>query len=98
MSSLPEFRAMRLVPHPLLEAVVGYAAVVSAVQRHEAAKRPRVRYVDVRAALGRRFINDTGTMSTDSFHPSAAGYGQIAGALVPALQSVLETAHPSETI
>jgi len=33
-------------------------------------------------------------MSADSFHPSAAGYGRIADALVPAVLSVLETAQP----
>ena len=97
MSSLPEFRAMRLVPHPLLEAVLGYAAVVSSVQRHEAARQPHVRYVDVRAAVGPEFINDTRTMSADSFHPSAAGYGQIADVLLPGLLSVLGTARSSET-
>jgi lysophospholipase L1-like esterase len=97
MSSLPEFRAMRLVPHPLLEAVLGYAAVVSSVQRHEAARQPHVRYIDVRAAVGPEFINDTGTMSADLFHPSAAGYGQIADVLLAGLLSVLGTARSSET-
>src|SRR5450759_5219767 len=37
MASLPKFRAMRLVPHPLMEAVLGYGAVVGAVQRRAAA-------------------------------------------------------------
>ena len=90
MSSLPEFRAMRLVPHPLREAVLAYASVVTAVQRHEATKRPLVRYVDVRAAVGPVFISDERTMSADSFHPSAAGYGQIADTLLPAVLCVLE--------
>ena len=94
MSSLPKFRAMRLVPHPLMEAVLGYGAVVGAVQRRAAAGRPRVCFVDVVGAVGSEFVNDEGMMSADSFHPSAAGYGRIADALVPAVLSVLETAQP----
>ena len=94
MSSLPQFRAMRLVPHPLMEAVLGYGAVVGAVQRRAAALRPLVRLVDVVGAVGSEFVNDEAMMSADSFHPSAAGYGRIADALVPAVLSVLETAQP----
>ena len=94
MSNLPRFQAMRLVPHPLLEAILGYAAVVGAVQGRAAAKRPLVRLVDVRAAVGPDYFNDEGTMSADLFHPSAAGYGQIADALLPAVLSVLRTAQP----
>jgi lysophospholipase L1-like esterase len=92
MSSLPKFRAMRLVPHPLMEAVLGYGAVVGAVQRRAAAGRPRVCFVDVVGAVGSEFVTDEGLMSADSFHPSAAGYGRIADAMVPAVLSVLETA------
>ena len=94
MASLPKFRAMRLVPHPLMEAVLGYGAVVGAVHRRAAAMRPLVRFVDVVGAVGSEFVNDEGLMSADSFHPSAAGYGRIADALVPAVLSVLETAQP----
>jgi lysophospholipase L1-like esterase len=72
MASLPKFRAMRLVPHPLMEAVL----------------------VDVVGAVGSEFVTDEALMSADSFHPSAAGYGRIADALVPAVLSVLETAQP----
>ncbi len=93
MSSLPEFRAMRLMPHPLLEAVLGYGAVVGAMQRRAAADRPLVRLVDVRGAVGSEFFNE-GTMSADAFHPSAAGYGRIADALLPAVLAVLETQPP----
>jgi lysophospholipase L1-like esterase len=92
MSSLPKFRAMRLLPHPLMEAVLGYGAVVGSVQRRAAAGRPRVCFVDVVGAVGSEFVTDEGLMSADSFHPSAAGYGRIADALVPAVLSVLETA------
>ncbi|HEY3336911.1 MAG TPA: SGNH/GDSL hydrolase family protein [Propionicimonas sp.] len=96
MSSLPEFRAMRLMPHPLMEAVLGYGAVVGAVQRRAAADRPLVHLVDVRGAVGSEFFNE-GTMSADAFHPSAVGYGRIADALVPAVLSVLGTAQTLET-
>jgi len=90
MSSLPEFRAMRLLPHPLMEAVLGYGAVVGAVQRRAVAPRPRVRLVDVSRAVGGEFVADSRTMSADSFHPSAAGYGRIADTLAPAVLAVLE--------
>ncbi|HEY5180009.1 MAG TPA: SGNH/GDSL hydrolase family protein, partial [Dermatophilaceae bacterium] len=59
-----------------------------------AAMRPLVRFVNVVGAVGSEFVNDEGLMSADSFHPSAAGYGRIADALVPAVLSVLETAQP----
>jgi lysophospholipase L1-like esterase len=94
MSSLPHFRAMRLVPHPLMEAVLGYGAVVGAVHRRAAAMRPLVRFVDVVGDVGSEFVNDEALMSADSFHPSVAGYGRIADALLPAVLSVLETAQP----
>lgn len=89
MSSLPEFRSMRLLPHPLMEAVLGYGAVVAAVQRQAAAKRPSVRYVNSVTTVGSEFIRDRGMISSDSFHPSAAGYGRIADTLAPAVLEVL---------
>lgn len=90
MSSLPEFRAMKLLPHPLMEAVLGYGAVVGAVQQHAAAQTPGVHLVDVRATVGSEFFAE-GNMSADSFHPSAVGYGRIADAMVPAILSALRT-------
>ncbi|WP_448061235.1 SGNH/GDSL hydrolase family protein [Cellulomonas hominis] len=94
MSSLPEFRAMRLLPHPLMEAVLGYGTVVGAVQRRAAGPQPRVRLVDVSRAVGREFIADGHMMSADSFHPSAAGYGRIADILAPAVLAALEPVRP----
>jgi lysophospholipase L1-like esterase len=94
MSSLPKFRAMRLLPHPLKEAVLGYGALVGAVQRRAAALQPCVRLVDVVGAVGSEFVTDEGLMSADSFHPSAAGYGRIADALAREVLSVLETDQP----
>ena len=90
MSSLPRFRVMRLLPHPLMEVVIAYGAVVGAVQRRAAAPRPLVRHVDVGGAVGPEYFADAGTLSPDAFHPSAAGYGRIADALLPAVLSVLE--------
>ncbi len=92
MSSLPRFQAMRLLPHPLMEVATGYGAVVGAVQRRAARRRPRVRLVDVGLAVGPEYFNDVGSLSADAFHPSAAGYGRIADALVPAVLAVLESA------
>ncbi len=92
MSSLPRFRAMSRLPHPLMEVVIGYGAVVGAVQRRAAAMRPHVRLVDVGGAVGPEYFADVSTLSADAFHPSAAGYGRIADALVPAVLAVLETA------
>jgi lysophospholipase L1-like esterase len=94
MSSLPEFRSMRLLPHPLMEAVLGYGVLVGAVQRQAAAKRSSVRFVNAVTAVGSEFIRDRSMLSADSFHPSAAGYGRIADTLVPAVLAVLETAKP----
>jgi lysophospholipase L1-like esterase len=91
MSSLPRFRAMRLLPHPLMEVAIGYGALVSAVQRRAVAKRSRVRLVDVGLAVGPEYFNDKGTLSADAFHPSANGYARIADALVPAVLAALST-------
>jgi lysophospholipase L1-like esterase len=90
MSSLPKFQAMRLLPHPLKAAVLGYGALVGAVQRRATAMQPRVRLVDVVGTVGSEFVTDPGLMSADSFHPSAAGYGRIADALATQVLSVLE--------
>jgi lysophospholipase L1-like esterase len=92
MSTLPRFRSMRRLPHPLMEVVSGYGAVVGAVQRRAAAMRPRVRLVDVGGAVGPEYFADVSTLSADAFHPSAAGYGRIADALVPAVLAFLESA------
>ena len=94
MSSLPKFRAMRLVPHPLIDAVSGYGALVGVVQRRAAAPRPLVHFVDVVGGVGSEFVHDQSLMSADSFHPSAAGYGRIADALAPVVLSVLEASEP----
>ncbi len=90
MSSLPKFQAMRLLPQPLKAAVLGYGALVGAVQRRATAMQPRVRLVDVVGTVGSEFVTDAGLMSADSFHPSAAGYGRIADALATQVLSVLE--------
>ena len=92
MSGLPEFRAMRLLPHPLMEAALAYGALVGAVQERAAAARPSVRFVDVAAAVGREFVSDGRTMSADAFHPSPVGYGRIADALLPAVVDAVGTA------
>lgn len=95
MSSLPEFRSMRLLPHPLMEAVIGVGALVGAVQRHAASGRPHVRYVDAVRVVGAEFVSDPSLLSGDSFHPSATGYGRIADVLAPAVVALLETAQPA---
>jgi lysophospholipase L1-like esterase len=92
MSSLPRFRSMRRLPHPLMEVAIGYGAVVGAIQRRAAAMRPHVRLVDVGGAVGPEYFADVTTLSADAFHPSALGYGRIADALVPAVLAELEKA------
>lgn len=85
MSSLPEFRAMVALPSPVMSVARGYGGLVGAVQRRAAGPRPRVNLVDVLGAVGEEFVEDPDMMSTDSFHPSAVGYGRIADALAPAV-------------
>jgi len=91
MSGLPEFRALRAVPHPLREAAIAYGALVRGVQRRRALIRPEVHLVDVRGAVGAEFVSEPTTMSADSFHPSAAGYARIADAMAPTVIAVLTT-------
>lgn len=87
--SLPEFRAMRALPHPLVDAAAGYAGVVRGVQRRAVRERPAVHLVDARGAVGHEFVRDTATMSGDSFHPSATGYRRIAETMAPAVERAL---------
>lgn len=89
MSGLPEFRALRAVPHPLREAAIAYGALVRRVQRRRALIRPGVHLVDVRSAVGAEFVSEPAMMSADSFHPSAAGYARIADAIAPTVIAVL---------
>lgn len=89
MSNLPEFRAMRMLPRPLMVAARGYGGVVGALQSRAAVGRPRVRLVDVAGAVGQEFVDDPATMSADFFHPSGAGYARIADVLTPDLLSFL---------
>lgn len=97
-SGLPEFRAIRVLPHPLREAVTAYGALVRGVQRRGALARSGVHLVDVRRDVGAEFVRDPATMSADSFHPSAAGYGRIADAMAPTVISLLipSPTHPEE--
>jgi len=97
MSSLPEFRSMRLLPHPLMEAGIGFGALVGAVQRRAASGRRHVRYVDAVRAVGAEFVRDRSLRSGASSHPSASGYGRIADVLAPAVLAVLEPAEMSAT-
>ncbi len=83
MSSLPEFRAMRLLPRPLRDTVSAYARVINAMQRGQAASRPTVQLVDVRRHAGPAFLRQPAAMSADGFHPSRLGYALIADALAP---------------
>lgn len=89
MCSVPEFRAMTALLRSLMEVANGYGLLVRMVQRRSALARPDVHLVDVRAAVGPEFRRSGTTMSADSFHPSAAGYGRIADAVAPTITSVL---------
>ncbi len=97
MSGLPRFRSMRSLPHPLMEVVSVYGRVVAAVQRRAVTTRPGVRLVDAAKVVGPEYFNDVATMSADAFHPSAAGYGRIADALVPAVVDALVAGTPTAT-
>lgn len=89
MSSLPEFRAMRAVPPALRPPLLAWAELVRRIQGRAVRDRAGVRFVDVRALVGAEFVKDTTTMSGDSFHPSAAGYGRIADAMAPVVAAVV---------
>ncbi|OZB87583.1 MAG: hypothetical protein B7X41_12595 [Microbacterium sp. 14-71-5] len=89
MSSLPEFRAMRALGHPLRGVAHGYGSLVRQVHRRAAAGRSRVTLVDVCGSVGWEFVTDPATMSADRFHPSARGYGRIADAMAPAVVAAL---------
>ena len=89
-SSLPEFRAMTAVPAPLRPMVLVGAAAARVVQWRAVRDRDDVTFVDVRRAVGDRFVREPALMCADTFHPSARGYAVIADVLAPALVEVLE--------
>lgn len=91
VSSLPELGAMRVLPNPLRAAARAYARLVHRVQLRAAERDDLVHLVDVRRAVGREFIGAGPYMSSDLFHPSAAGYGRIADTLAPAAVAALRT-------
>ena len=91
VSSLPEIRAMRVLPNPLRAAAWAYARLVRRVQLRAAERNDLVHLVDVCRAVGREFIGGGPYMSSDLFHPSAAGYGRIADTLAPAVVTALRT-------
>lgn len=91
LSSLPEFRAMTAVPRMLRALVLVGAAGVRVVHGRIVRDREGVTLVDVRRAVGRRFIREPSTMSADGFHPSAVGYALIADVLAPVLVEALTT-------
>jgi lysophospholipase L1-like esterase len=62
MSSLPEFRAMTAVPLALRQVVSAWAVGVRRVQRQAVRARRDVVLVDVRAAVGSRFVSDAAAM------------------------------------
>lgn len=64
--------------------VVAREAMVRCVQRAVRA-RPDAVLVDVRRAVGPRFVGDAATTGAASFHPSALRYGLIADVLAPAV-------------
>ena len=69
--------------------VIGVTTPATLTRSSRALLNVLVRLVDVVGAVGSEFVSDEGMMSADSFHPSAAGFGRIADALVPALLSIL---------
>jgi lysophospholipase L1-like esterase len=85
MSSLPDFRTMRAIAHPLRDVVAAYARVVDRIRRTEARRHDHVTFVDVGATAGTEFRRTRATMSADSFHPSNYGYRLIADSLLPGL-------------
>lgn len=90
VSSLPEFRAMTAVPRRLLPLVLAGAAAVRAVQWWAVRNRDDVVLVDVRGAVGNRFVREPELMCADEFHPSARGYAAIADVLAPPLVEALK--------
>ena len=89
-SSLPEFRAMTAVPTVLRPLVLAGAAVARGVQWRAVRDREDVTFVDVRRAVGNRFVREPALMCADTFHPSARGYAVIADVLAPALVEALK--------
>ena len=90
MSSLPEFRAMTAVPKALRQVVSAWAVGVRRVQRQAVRARRDVVLVDVRAAVGSRFVSDAAAMGEDAFHPSAHGYALIADVLAPVIVAAVD--------
>jgi len=90
LSSLPDFRAMTAIPRLLRPPVLAGAAAARIVQWRAVRDRGDVVLVDVRRAVGNRFVREPALMCPDTFHPSARGYAVIADVLAPALVEALK--------
>lgn len=87
--SLPELRAVQVLPRPLVDLAAAYAAVLDRRQRAAAGRVPGVRWVDARRLVGPTFRTDPTALAGDRFHPSPFGYALMAEVLAGAALSVL---------
>lgn len=86
VGSCPDLGIMRPIPQPLRRLAHLRSVAMAAAQR-VAGEAAGARVVPLGALLGHAFGSDPGLFCGDRFHPSAAGYGRIAGALLPAVRA-----------
>nr|WP_240895463.1 GDSL-type esterase/lipase family protein [Kineococcus siccus] len=85
---VPDLSVVVHVPPPLRPVVRAAAAALRAAQA-AAVLRSGGRTVEPSAATTARFAAEPDLFSADRFHPSGAGYGVLAGELLPALAAVV---------
>jgi lysophospholipase L1-like esterase len=90
LGGIPLFGGATALPRPLRDLVRLYAKVLREVQVDVAAGRDGVTFVNIAEEASPRFRGVPDAMSTDGFHPAAAGYGFWADALAAGIVRALD--------
>ncbi|MFD4635734.1 SGNH/GDSL hydrolase family protein [Lentzea sp. NPDC058436] len=89
VSTAPDLSVVAHVP-PALRDVVSAASRQYAVTQQQAVIRAGGVVAHVEQAVTSRFAADPSLFASDRFHPSGAGYREIAAALAPAVEAVAD--------
>ena len=91
LAGTPRFNNTAIIPEPLRTILDRYSSILRGQQQAAAAEFPGVRFVDLAAEAGPRFVGRPDATSSDGFHPSPIGYGFWADAIAPVVVGAVES-------
>ena len=91
LAGTPRFNNTAIIPEPLRTILDRYSSILRVEQQASAAEFPGVRFVDLAAEAGPRFVGRPDATSSDGFHPSPIGYGFWADAIAPVVVEALDS-------